>query len=126
MRKKYTAALLAQMVQHDEALNAQIEANRKDRELARERLALDKQIHKDNLRTRDRVDISLSEYEKLKSDLEIAKSAIQRYENIFKALHIDLSIVDDIVPESFKISTGFDIRRNENTVQIEFNYLYRP
>lgn len=122
MRKKYTEALLAQMVQHDAALNAQIEANRKDLELARERINLDKQIHKDNLRTRDRVDISLSEYEKLKSDLEIAKATIQQHENIFRALHIDLSIIDDIVAESFKIKTGFDILRNENMVQIEFNY----
>lgn len=126
MRKKYNEALLAQIAQHNEAQDAQIEASRKDRELAREQLDFEKQKHKDELRIKDRVNISLSTYEELKSNLETAKFTIQQYENIFKALHIDLAIIDDIVPESFKIRTRFDICRNENTVQIEFNYKYRP
>ena len=119
MRKKYIDAMLAAK---DAELAAQIEANRADRALEKDRLDFERQKHKNEIRAKDRVDIALSTYEELRSELNTAKFTIQKYENIFRALHIDLTIIDDIVVESFKVRTGFDIRRNENTAQIEFNY----
>ena len=122
MRKKYSEALLAQIAQHNEALNAQIEANRKDRELAREQLDFERQQHQDSLKVKDRVDISLRTYEAMKSRIDELENKVDLQDQMLRAMHVDRRIIDDIVVGSIKVSTGFDIYRNENMMQIEFNY----
>lgn len=126
MRKKYSEALLAQIAQHDEGLNAQLAANRKDRELAQKRLDFEKQKHQDSLKVKDRVDISLTTYEAMKSRLDELEKKVDLQDRMLRAMHVDRRIIDDIVVESIKVSTGFDMYHNENMMQIEFNYKYRP
>lgn len=126
MRKKYSEALLAQIAQHNEALNAQIDANRKDRELARERLDFERQQHHDSLKVKDRVDISLRTYEAMKSRIDELEKKVDLQDQMLRTMHVDRQIIDDIRVESIKVKTGFDIYRNENMMQIEFNYKYRP
>ena len=69
--------------------------------------------------TRDRVDISLKEYEQLKRDLEQYKATAKHYEEIFDRMKI-AEYVDSIEPSTIEIATMKDQMRLSTRVNIQF------
>lgn len=69
--------------------------------------------------TRDRVDISLKEYEQLKGDLEQYKSTAKHYKEIFDRMKI-AEYVDSIEPSTIEIATMKDQIRLSTRVNIQF------
>lgn len=70
--------------------------------------------------TKDRVDISLKEYEKLKRDLGDLRGKLERYETIFETLKLS-EYMDYIDPHSMTISTLKDPTRITTRVFIQFD-----
>lgn len=70
--------------------------------------------------TRDRVDISLKEYEQLKRDLGDLRDKLERYETVFKTLRIN-EYIDYIDPNSMTISTLKDPARMSTRVLVQFD-----
>ena len=69
--------------------------------------------------TRDRVDISLKEYEQLKRDLEQYKATAKHYKEIFDRMKI-AEYVDSIEPSTIEIATMKDRMRLSTRVNIQF------
>lgn len=69
--------------------------------------------------TKDRVDISLKEYEQLKRDLKDVRGKLERYEAVFETLKLN-QYIDYIDPHSMTISTLKDPERISTRVFIQF------
>lgn len=69
--------------------------------------------------TKDRVDISLKEYEQLKRDLEKYKATAEHYEEIFDRMKM-AEYVDRIEPSTLQVSTMEDPIRLSTRVHIQF------
>lgn len=69
--------------------------------------------------TKDRVDISLKEYEQLKKDLKDVRGKLERYEAVFETLKLN-QYIDYIDPHSMTISTLKDPERISTRVFIQF------
>ena len=82
-------------------VNSQIASRREVEALEKDRLHFDKQKHEDLMKSQDRVDISLTEYEKLKNTIARLELKIQDYNRAWHALGIDPDIVDLIVLDLF-------------------------
>ena len=119
MRKKYVEAMLAAK---DAELNAQIEANRADKALERERLDFEKQKHEDELRVKDRVDVSLKEYEALKRNLATAEAQLREYEKLLSAIKLDATMVNGILPDTVHVNTTHRISKCTELVSIMYEY----
>lgn len=103
-------------------VNSQIASRREVEALEKDRLHFDKQRHEDLMKSQDRVDISLTEYEKLKNTIARLELKIQDYNRIWHALGVDPDIVDLIVPDTVHVSTGVNLRHCRDAVRIEFEY----
>ena len=68
MRKKDRQFLYAMQ---QSAIDAERQSAYQARKVAEERLEFDKQVHRDNLKVKDRVDLSLSQYEEMKSKIAV-------------------------------------------------------
>lgn len=117
MRKKYVEAMLAAK---DAELNAQIAADREYRSLERERLDFEKQKHEDELRVKDRVDVSLKEYEALKNKLAIAEAQLKDCEKLLLALKLDSTTVSGILPDTIQIKTADNVLEGTIMVRVEY------
>lgn len=69
--------------------------------------------------TKDRVDISLKEYEQLKRDLEMYKSTAEHYEEIFDRLKV-AKYIERAEPSTIVVSTMKDPIRLSTKVHIQF------
>ena len=69
--------------------------------------------------TKDRVDISLKEYEQLKRDLKDVRGKLERCEAVFETLKLN-QYIDYIDPHSMTISTLKDPERISTRVLIQF------
>lgn len=69
--------------------------------------------------TKDRVDISLKEYEQLKRDLRDVRGKLERYKAVFETLKIN-QYIDYIDPNSMTISTLKDPQRISTRFFIQF------
>lgn len=69
--------------------------------------------------TKDRVDISLKEYEQLKRDLEQYKATAEHYKEIFDIMKI-AEYVDRIEPYTIRVTTMKDPVRLSTRVDIQF------
>ena len=69
--------------------------------------------------TKDRVDISLKEYEQLKRDLEQYKATSEHYKEIFDIMKI-AEYVDRIEPYTIRVTTMKDPVRLSTRVDIHF------
>lgn len=88
------------------------------------RLLVDQvEVEQDKLKyekeTKDRVDISLKEYEQLKRDLRDVRGKLERYETVFETLKLN-QYIDYIDPNSMTISTLKDPERKSTRVFIQF------
>lgn len=64
-----------------------------------------KDISEAEIKSKDRVDITLEEYERLKSDLDMFRTQSMRLEAMFDRIGIPYHVFDKIVPESISVST---------------------
>lgn len=62
-------------------------------------------ISQAEIKSKDRVDITLEEYERLKADLEMFSARCKRMESTLEQLGIPYYVFDKIVPESISVST---------------------
>lgn len=117
--RKYKEALLGIYAAD---VNSQIASRREVEALEKDRLHFDKQRHDDLMKSQDRVDISLAEYEKLKNTIARLELKIRDYDRVWHALRMDPDIVDLIVPDTVCVSTGVNLRHCRDAVCIEFEY----
>lgn len=117
MRKKDRHFLYAMQ---QSALDAERESAYQARKAAEKRLEFDKQVHEDTLKVKDRVDLSLSQYEEMKSKISVLEDQVRRQQAVLEAIGINPSLVRDIIPNSTQVSTGYSLKDNVDTVRIEF------
>lgn len=96
------------------------EAITSKKDLMHERNKIEKARLEWEQETRDRVDISLKEYEQLKRDLGVLRDKLERYETVFETLKIN-EYIDYIDPNSMTISTLKDPARLSTRVLIQFD-----
>lgn len=85
----------------------------------KEKLEFEKKKFEIEQRTKDRVDISLKEYEDMKSKIEILEEQNEEYRAIFERMGID-KWVNDIEPSTIEIATMKDPIRLSTRVHIQF------
>lgn len=95
------------------------EAITSQKDLMHERNRLERARLEWEQKTKDRVDISLKEYEQLKRDLRDLRGKIERYETVFETLKLN-EYMDYIDPNSMTISTLKDPARISTRVFIQF------
>lgn len=96
---------------HRQALNNIAASNREHTKTLRE-------ISDDEIRARDRVDITLAEYEKMKKEIEHLKSENRQLRGVYE--RINLPILDIL-----ENSDIYDIRSDYNFDPVHFERTYR-
>jgi hypothetical protein len=96
------------------------EAITSKKDLMHERNKIEKARLEWEQETRDRVDISLKEYEQLKRDLGDLRGKLERYATVFETLKIN-EYIDYIDPNSMTISTLKDPARMSTRVLVQFD-----
>lgn len=96
------------------------EAITSQKDLMHERNSLERARLEWEQETKDRVDISLKEYEQLKGDLEKYKATAEHYKDIFDIMKI-AEYVDSIEPSTIRIATMKDPVRLSTRVNIQFD-----
>ena len=94
--------------------------SREDRELEREKLELEREKLNWEMRTKDRVDISLKEYTNLKDENSHYKRKCRQLEAILERIKIE-SFIDKIIEPSLQVSTMKDPARLTTRVNIQFD-----
>lgn len=89
------------------------------KDLMHERNRLERARLKWEQETRDRVDISLKDYEQLNRDLRDLREILERYKTIFETLKIG-EYIDYIDPHSMVITTSKDPARISTRVFVQF------
>lgn len=89
------------------------------KDLMRERNRIERARLEWEQETKDRVDISLKEYDRLKRDLADLRGKLERYETVFETLKLN-EYIDYIDPHSMTISTLKDPARISTRVLIQF------
>ena len=100
-------------VTHDYSkVSYQMEKDRKSRELIAEK----------ELKTKDRVDISIEEYEKMKSQISNLQWENNRIRGLFK--HFEKFVEYNIIPDSiFSMTTRDTLCSNKSRCRIEFDFI---
>jgi len=75
---------------------------------------------KANRNVRNRVDISLAEYERLKAELEKAQQAERYWESIYVKMGLPKLIEATVIPDSVKVFTDIDPIELRKYVSIHF------
>lgn len=100
-------------------LNTINEAITSQKDLMHERKKLERERLEWEQKTKDRVDISLKEYEQLKRDLEQYKATAEHYKDIFDIMKM-AEYLDSIEPSTIRITTMKDPVRLSTRVDIQF------
>ena len=72
------------------------------------------------IKARDRVDISLDRYEQLKERVNLAEKRACRMEELFEKIGIPVGVIDNIIPESIVAYSTPDDRSMNRRCKIEF------
>lgn len=75
---------------------------------------------KANRNVRNRVDLSLAEYERLKAELEKAQQAERYWESIYVKMGLPKLIEATVIPDSVKVFTDIDPCKMKKYVSIHF------
>lgn len=75
-------------------------------------------IFKAEIKSKDRVDISLEEYENMKNQIGSLSYEVDRLSNILKRIEVPLD--KEIIPDSIQTCWCTDIRNNRHIFRIEF------
>lgn len=102
-----------------DGLNTINEAITSQKDLMHERNRLERARLEWEQETKDRVDISLKEYEQLKGDLEQYKATAEHYKDVFDIMKIE-EYIDSIEPSTIRITTMKDPVRLSTRVNIQF------
>lgn len=94
-------------------------AIRENNRLLIEQTEIEQKKLKHEIETKDRVDISLKEYEQLKRNLEQYKANAEHYKDIFDIMNI-AEYLDSIEPNTIRITTMKDPVRLSTRVNIQF------
>lgn len=78
-------------------------------------------ISEAEIKSKDRVDISVSEYLKLRDDVSKMDAKIRHMEYLFKQLGITPDTIDDIVPDTVEVYYNEDIRDFVRHCMIKFD-----
>lgn len=91
-----------------------------DKELEREKLELEREKLNWEMKSKDRVDISLNEYTHLQEDYKYYKQRCRNLEELLKKIKIE-PFIDKIIKPSLQISTMRDPARLTTRVNIQFD-----
>ena len=80
-----------------------------------------KTIHEEESKTKDRVDISLSEYERLKRENRDLAWKVSRLEAILSSIRIPVEKYEQIKPDSVKVESCSDPIHFKQRIRIEFD-----
>ena len=80
-----------------------------------------KTIHEEEIKTKDRVDISLNEYERLKRENRDLAWKVSRLETILSSIRIPVEKYEQIEPDSVKVESCSDPIHFKQRVRIEFD-----
>ena len=80
-----------------------------------------KGISEAEIKSKDRVDISLKEYELLKKENQALQERCMHYEAVFRHIHINPKVLEKIVPESVHKWEMDNIRDFTKRIRIEFD-----
>ena len=75
-------------------------------------------ISKAEIKSKDRVDISLEEYENMKNQIGSLSYEVNRLSNILKRIEVPLD--KEIIPDSIQTCWCNDIRSNRHIFRVEF------
>lgn len=89
------------------------------KDLMHERNKLERERLEWEQETKDRVDISLKEYEQLKRNLEQYKATAEHYKDVFDIMKI-AEYIDRIEPSTIRITTMKDPVRLSTRVDVQF------
>lgn len=95
------------------------EAITSQKDLMHERNRLERARLEWEQETKDRVDISLKQYEEMKSQIETLKEQNEKYINIFKRMGVE-EWANDIEPSTIEVATMKDPIRLSTRVHIQF------
>ena len=102
-----------------DGLNTINKAITSQKDLMHERNKLERARLEWEQETKDRVDISLKEYEQLKRNLEQYKATAEHYKDIFDIMKI-AEYIDNIEPSTIRIATMKDPVRLSTRVDVQF------
>ena len=94
--------------------------SREDRELEREKLELEREKLNWEMKTKDRVDISLKEYTNLKDENSHYKRKCKQLEELLARIKIE-PFIDKIIEPSLQVATMKDPARLTTRVNIQFD-----
>lgn len=94
--------------------------SREDRELEREKLELEREKLSWEMKTKDRVDISLKEYTNLKDENSHYKRKCRKLEELLAKIKIE-PFIDKIIEPSLQVATMIDPARHTTRVNIQFD-----
>ena len=80
-----------------------------------------KKIHEEESKTKDRVDISLSEYERIKRENRDLAWKVSRLEAILSSIRIPVEKYEQIQPDSVKVESCSDPIHFKQRIRIEFD-----
>lgn len=80
-----------------------------------------KSISEAEIKSKDRVDISLEEYERLKTDLQFFREFSDTLNALFMKMGIPCDVINKIIPESVKVASCADYDRFLKHFRIEFS-----
>lgn len=117
MRKKYANELLTMQ---SSFLSSKNDLDRKTIDLEEQRLDFERQKHADQLRTRDRIDLSLDTYNNMRSQIRQLEVQVMQYEKLLNSIKITPELARAIRPESVHICTSNNYLTDHRAVTIEF------
>lgn len=97
-----------------EAARIAAEASRKHDETLRD-------ISKNEIKSKDRVDISLAEYNELQRELSYLRRENRRLKTAFINIGIPAEIIDRVIPDSIKVQRCEDYRDFKMHYQVTFD-----
>lgn len=77
------------------------------------------EISRDEIKARDRVDISLEEYERMKEEIRFLRAENAKFREIYESMKIPADL--DIIPDSIEVEYSYDHRWMRTRYRIMFD-----